>query len=162
MTQHGEKGGAQQPFGRQPHHFGQSRVTEEDGSFLGERSCALVHAFGQNAVGLFRTLQRKDSVAQWPIDHDGIHIAVADGFHRRFRLSQAIFHPFQFRVHVPSCGFFHGCGSAVTSLRFKFSPKSTFLRSDKSPMIRRKGKGNCLIRVGTATICSSFAKAGFW
>src|SRR5205814_1183058 len=40
---------------------------------------------------------------------------------------------------------------------FRSSPKSTLLRSDRSPMSICRGRGNRLMSVGTATICSSLA-----
>ena len=102
----------------------------------------------------------KIRLPQWPIDHDRIHLAVADGFQDRFRLSQASSHPLQFSAQA-SLGFvFHGSQVTPNVLRCKSSSISTLSRSDRSPTIRRKGGGERLIRVGAVTI--RFAPGQSW
>src|SRR5262249_34143601 len=143
------------------HQLREPTVAVEDVAGRRQRERRLLHLLDQHAirpVGAFERIDLFGGAAAGTLDHQRVHLSRADRVQQLFRLLEAaarlldverLRHPVapQTRVEPP-------LGSP--------RPWSTRASSDRSPMIRRTGNGNCLTRVGAAMICWALAAAGCW
>ena len=166
QVQHGRTDHALKPPSQEP---GKTAVAVQDGVVAAENSCAFVHPLHKNAVGMIGPLQREYFLPALAFHNNGIHFAGTNGTEGFLGFAQACDQfPARNRRHFLRGAFFllvsQPCPPSARyySRTPRPSPKSTFLRSDRSPMSLRSGGGDRLMSVGTAIICSSLASFGCW
>src|SRR5262249_37587914 len=129
---------------------------------------AFVHVLNEGAIGLVGVAEREHAVAVARLDHHRIDLVTADGPKGLFCLRQ--FGAKQRRLRLKRLDRtyrkFGGCHapSAFAQLAgFRWPrPASTRGRLEKSPMIRRTGRGYRFTSVGEANTCAPRASDGFW
>ena len=108
-------------------------------------------------------LQGEDLIPFRPFDIDGVHFTISDGPEGLFGFLQSklqVIYLFQKLLLV--LGFPAHNKTPSYCFCFISRPKRTFSVSESSPTSLRMGRGNFLIRVGRAMICSPFASLGYW
>jgi len=133
-------------------------VGVHDDAFCGHGQRAFAHFPDQYPERLIGIFGRKQLHASPIRDDQRVHLAAAHLAQGRIGLCQP-----GAQLRVFSAELLEACGRVRHhSFLRKSSPTSTRPVSDMSPMTRRKGSGNFLMSVGTATIWSPCASCGCW
>src|ERR1051326_277981 len=163
---HGRTDDVLDPHSQEP---GKTLVAVQDGVVAAENRGAFIHPLHENTVGMIGPLQREHLLPGFAAHDNGIHFAGTNGMEGFLDFAQACKQvpARQSRVLLRGAVFLP-VGQSLSlsgsdySRIFKSRPKSTFFRSDMSPMSLRSGCGSRLMSVGTATICWSLARCACW
>ena len=138
-------------------------VAVEDRAVVGERDRPFLHLLDQHAIGTVGVFERVDLLPVGPptttASTSPLRIASSvSSASRRRELSSS---PVSDRViRLGRDCVRHRILQPLGLTGVRFRPARTLSLSDRSPMIRRKGSGRILTRVGVAMICSSRVASG--